>query len=128
MTNIYLQPPKDIVLTEREQETWNDIVSGMPVDWFVSGDAHVIVSLVKTHWVCRDLEKQLESARASKDDAMFGKLLGDYDKAVRLVLTLSTKLRLTQQSRVTKGAAGTAVAHAGSHNRKPWDVQIPTKQ
>jgi len=37
-------------------------------------------------------------------------------------LTLSTKLRLTQQSRVTKGAAGTAVAHGGSHQRKPWDV------
>jgi hypothetical protein len=54
------------------------------------------------------------------DMAARAKLLGMFDTATRAALAIARSLRITQQARITKGAAATAHNNAGGGLRKPW--------
>ena len=136
-------PPPE--LNEREAKTWREIVARLPPGWFTSDNSAVLKELCRHVRLSDDLTADIATARAAVDDARrasisTGKLLRDYLVLLRAhalqserIGTLSTKLRLTNQSREAKAAR--SQADAASTYPEPWndwrrnpDDGTPTEQ
>lgn len=105
------EPPRD--LTPAEAAVWRDFVADMPAAWF----RPVTLPLLKSYCRCAVRMDDLEHAyRNAEDDEECERLEGRIERQGKLMTSLSTKMRLTQQATYDKKKSkGPAV-------RKPWEA------
>ena len=114
-------PPGD--LTEFEASLWRTITESKPSDWF-RPDSHELLSAYCRHASThRLLDGQVEAFKPewlTTADGLtaFGKILQLRNAEVRIMLALSTAMRITQQSVMR---ADSATARAGTASTaQPW--------
>jgi hypothetical protein len=115
------EPPAE--LTAEEAKEWVAITNKMPVDWFPREQHPLLVELVQAIVMSRRLAAEI-AASAS---------LGEAEKPVKLKLqiahtiaAISTKLRLTNQSRYGKRTAERLSEKTNQQGRtRPWEVSVP---
>lgn len=116
-------PPGDF--TARQVAIWAGIVAEKPAGWFDAASVPLLAAY------CRGVEfvEQLAAAIAELGDECLTdpillkrlRYLSDMlDKQEKRLVTIATKLRLTQQSRYNPAAADTA--HRNSVKPKLWEV------
>lgn len=115
------EPPNH--LNKKESGVWREIVGTKPNDWFSEENLPLLEAYCQHVILYRTVGKRLQKLRAthldSSDDIdMYDKLLKMSDREAKLLSSLATKMRLTQQSRYTTKAAGTANQSSG--RKKPW--------
>jgi hypothetical protein len=126
-------PPPEF--DEREAKTWTKITRSLPPDWF-AGSQPLLTELCRHIRLSDDLIADAARARSVVDElrktqAPTSKLLLDAAKQYRTLLrlhalqsqqigVLSTRLRLTPQSRYDKSVAAVA-AKAADEGPFPWD-------
>lgn len=113
-------------MTEFQQDVWDRIVGSEAGDFFRTSASQ---QLLKEY--CRHVES---AHRVSSMVALYEKPgaavnIGEYEQLLRMrdretkaLADKATKLRLTNQSRYTPQAAGTAAKKATTE-RKPWQMQ-----
>ena len=91
-------PPDN--LTQEQVEVWKNMVSGLPVDW-VPPSTHGLLETYCRHVVSSRQIQQLISETERKEELdidQYNKLLRMAEREVRVISSLMTKMRLTQQS------------------------------
>src|SRR5688500_12712500 len=105
-------------LLDEELALWQAVVDSKPVDWFGEDSAPLLVEYVRAKVMCDLLDLQVKAAIAGGGEPETAGLIKSYldmrDKESKRLLSIGTKLRLTQQSRCTPQAAATAAAKVGS--------------
>lgn len=118
-----IQPPSD--LTAEELALWTAVTESKPVEWFGEDSAPLLTEYVRAKVACDMLDVHVKVAMASVGDPETAKSVKDLldmrDKESKRLLSIGTKLRLTQQSRYTPQAAATATKKAGGE--RPWARQ-----
>ena len=118
------EPPQ--VLSDPERLIWRQVVGAHPFDWFAPSCWGMLADYCRA-WV---LSNELALAIAEydgppKDSEGFrrwNRLLERRDKNARLLATLGTKMRITNQSTRTERQAATGVRNTPAG--KPWDYDI----
>lgn len=106
-------------------EIWRAVVATRPHDWFSADteallEAYVLAVIshrVVSKQVCATKPATLETADGL---AAYDRLTKMQERQARVMATLATKLRLTNQARYTPKAAGTAATKA--KGARPWDA------
>jgi hypothetical protein len=120
-------PPEE--LTEEEAEEWRAIAGRMPPDWFTR-ESHPLLAaycrhIVAARLLAKDIERfsrfPPEVRLASDGIELYDRLRKMADRESRVITTLATKMRLSQQSRYTENRAATA-ANRSKTVSKPWEV------
>jgi hypothetical protein len=95
------------------------VVATKPADWFDDDSAPVLKEYVRAATTSDILDRRVKAAMEGGDSVdEVKKLLDMRDKEARRLVTMATKLRLTQQSRYTEKTASTANRKAGG--KRPW--------
>lgn len=120
----YPEPPEG--LTDEQQGLWREIVRTKPVDWWGADSYPILAQYVRcitdSRVQARAIDNFQESWLADPEGLKRFKTLMDVRKATSAQLvSLATKMRLTQQSRYTEGSAATAARRA-SAPKKPWEA------
>jgi hypothetical protein len=123
------RPPPPEELGEAEAEEWRAIAGRMPPDWFTRESHPLLVAycrhIVAARVLAADMAKFMrfppEMRLTSDGIDLYDKLRKMADRESRVITTLATKMRLSQQSRYTENRAATA-ADRGKTVRKPWEV------
>ncbi|OLB75445.1 MAG: hypothetical protein AUI16_11685 [Alphaproteobacteria bacterium 13_2_20CM_2_64_7] len=129
------RPPPPPELDPREARTWRQITASLPADWFTSGNHLLLKELCRHVRLSDDTLIDIGRERAAVDEILKTptpppKLLVEALKKYRAALqshvlqsdaiaSLSTKLRLTAQSKYGHRAAKTA-AETVSPYPDPW--------
>src|SRR5687767_261427 len=103
---VRLQPPAD--LESEEAALWRRIVEAKPADYFGDESAPVLAEYVRASVMADLLDKQVKAAIAGGEASEIKSMLQLRDMESKRVLSIATKLRLTNQSRYTPQAAATA--------------------
>jgi hypothetical protein len=104
-------PPAPDVLSERQAELWRQITRSKPADWWDAGSLPVLRALVCHIDTCELVQLHFAAVGSPGDpDALdrLERLARLRERESKSVASLSTKLRLTQQSRYTPLSARTA--------------------
>jgi hypothetical protein len=121
------RPPKD--LTPKQRAIWRELVADLDRDWF-SDTHHLLKELCAHIDYARMLAAGIEEVRAqlvglpvgSKEEKALSRqlasLLRQHGKQSASIANLSTKLRLTPQSRQSARRADQVRARTGP---RPWD-------
>lgn len=109
--SVHLLPPEG--LTEDQAGVWRTVVGARSADFFSEDAAPLLEEYCRVVVMCRLLAFQVEAALAADEPSSLKALLGMRDKESRRMASLATKLRLTNQSRYTPQAAGTAAKKGG---------------
>jgi hypothetical protein len=109
-------PPKS--LTKREKDLWGEVVDTKPAGWWDADSLPVLREYVRAAVTCDLLDARVRSAFRSGDDAALRGALDMRDKEARRMVSLATKMRLTQQSRYDAKTAATADQRAAG--KRPW--------
>lgn len=118
-------PPED--LNKAQTEIWERTVANEGADVFKTAALQQllkeycrhVISAMKLATMIEAMERQTQM---SPDDLCdYDKLLKMRDRETKAIGDKATKLRLTNQSRYTPQAAGTAAKKAGS-DLKPWQM------
>lgn len=104
--SVHLEPPTG--LTEDQAEVWRSVVGARSADFFGEDAVPLLEEYCRVVVMCRLLAIQIEAGIAGGDAAELKTLLDMRDKESRRMTSLATKLRITNQSRYTPQAAGTA--------------------
>jgi hypothetical protein len=116
-------PPED--LTEFQREVWERTVANEAADVFKTAALQQLLKEYCRHVETADrLSKQVDRATSEGSNLSYQDidcLLRMRDRETKALADKATKLRLTNQSRYTPGAAGTASKKAAE--RKPWQMQ-----
>lgn len=117
------QPPDR--LSAEAVAVWREIVASKPHDWFTADNRHLLEALCGAIVAHRAIAAQLTACSTgglTSDEALkrYDRLTKLADRLIRVMATVSTKLRLTNQSRYTPAAAGTASKKA--RGARPWDA------
>lgn len=91
-------------LTETEAAVFRDTAAAMPAGWFKADSLPLLVEYSRAVDVCNRLAAMREMPDMSLKDLAV--LLAAHEKQARLVISLATKMRLTQQSRILPDQAG----------------------
>lgn len=114
-------PPKD--LGKEEQIEWKAIVNRMPVDWFREEQFPLLSQLCRHIVLGRDVSDRVKAFLRPKMDTAqirdYSRLLNMMTKQTKTIATLSTKLRLTNQSKYYASKAFTKIRKASAN--KPWE-------
>jgi len=108
-------------LTGADAEFFRQVVDSKPADWFGEDTAPLLVEYVRAKRTCDALDLQVEAALAGGEVQDIKAAMQLRDMESRRLLSIGTKLRLTQQSRYTPKAAATA--SKGTGGAKPWAVK-----
>ena len=122
VVEIVQRPGAPDELTDEEAREWEAIVARMPGDWFSRETWPLLVQLCR-HTVAARRVAQLVHQEEQSDDfnlAYWDRLLRAQERQSALLMSLATKMRLTQQSRYGPRAAATAARDAGG-GPKPWE-------
>ncbi len=114
-------------LNEAEARIWRETVSSEPVDFFATSALRALLADYCRHRA--SVEMVSEVLQAFKADWLknaegakrYHGLLRMRDLETRAAAGMATKLRLTNQSRYTPQAAGTASRNTAK-GMKPWEV------
>jgi hypothetical protein len=110
------EPPS--YLSEDESALWRDVVAVKPVDWFMRDSQPILVAYCQSAIMHRGLCKRWRDADpAAPYDAKLIELINATSNRMSM---LAVKLRLTNQSRFTPGAASTATKKATP--LRPWET------
>ena len=112
-----------------EGQLFADVVNSKPADWFGEDSAPLLVEYVRAQGMCDQLDQNIKAALSGGRDGdepipleLLGKVIEGFmklrDMEAKRMLSIGTKLRLTQQSRYTPKAASTANSKAGA--ARPW--------
>lgn len=114
------KPPSD--LTDFQRNVWERTVANEAADTFKTAALQQLLIEYCRHVEMADwLEKSIQGCKAEGDLDDLVKLVRLRDCETKALADKATKLRLTNQSRYTPGAAATA-AKKGSTERKPWQM------
>ena len=106
------RPPSD--LNPSQAQVWINIVSNEPSDYFTTAATQSLLKemvrhITSSHFLAQQIEAIEESGILNPDHFKdYQKLLSLRDKETRAIADKATKLRVTNQSRYTTKAAGTA--------------------
>ena len=118
------KPPSD--LTKFQQGVWERTVANEAADVFRTAALQQLLKEYCRHVETADrLSKQVDRATCDGSNLSLQDvdiLCRMRDRETKALADKATKLRLTNQSRYTPGAAGTA-AKKGASERKPWQMQ-----
>lgn len=116
-------PPSD--LTAFQKEVWERTVANEAADVFRTAALQQLLKEYCRHVETADrLSKQVDRATCDGSNLSLQDidiLCRMRDRETKALADKATKLRLTNQSRYTPGAAGTA-AKKGAAERKPWQL------
>lgn len=109
--NFQQRPPTPEHLSDPEKLEWRAIVGALPGDWFPRESHAALAALcrhtVRSRLLGRQISKVEDRCFASEDALRFlDKLLAMLERETRCITALSRSMRLTQQTRIDKGAAG----------------------
>jgi hypothetical protein len=119
------RPPAPSDMTDFQREVWDRTVGNEAADVFRTA---ALQQLLREY--CRHVESAhrvsalialIEKPGAAVDLDEYEKLLRMRDRESKALADKATKLRLTNQSRYTPGAAATAAKNA-SEAKKPWQM------
>lgn len=106
-------------LSASEKALWERVVDSKPAEWFGADSVPLLIEYVRCAGECDTLHDMVVQALTDGDDVPVLKdVMKLRDMASRRLLSIGTKLRLTQQSRYNPGTASTATAKTAA--RKPW--------
>ena len=112
-------------LTEFQAEVWDRTVANEPADQFKTAALQQLLKEYCRHVETADrLSKQVDRATdvgSNLELSEIDTLLRMRDRETKALADKATKLRLTNQSRYTPQAAGTAAKKAATE-RKPWQM------
>ena len=112
-----MAPPRD--LSDEESRLWREVVDSKPVEWFQPDSAPLLTEYVRAVVMSGQLDIQVKAALVGGETGELKALLDMRDKESKRVVSIATKLRLTQQSRYTPQAAATANKKAAGG--RPWE-------
>jgi hypothetical protein len=114
------KPPSD--LTDFQRGVWERTVGSEAADTFRTAALQQLLAEYCRHVEMADwLEKSIQGCKDGGDLDDLVKLVRLRDCETKALADKATKLRLTNQSRYTPQAAGTASKKAGAE-RKPWQI------
>lgn len=111
-------PPQH--LTQEEAALWREVVAPKPADWFMRDTQPILEAYCHASVMHRALCKRWRDTSdlaEVKDIATLVKLINETSNRMSM---LAVKLRLTNQSRFTPGAASTASRKVQSI--RPWET------
>jgi phage terminase small subunit len=116
-------PPDE--LTPEQADEWRAVVGRMPADWFTRENQAMLVDLCRHVVIARRVSEQIDAfdpAWLADDEGLkrYDKLTAILERHTRTIASLSTRMRLTQQSRYNAAAANTASEKAKGPV-KPWE-------
>lgn len=118
------RPPAPSDLTEFQREVWDRTVGNEAADVFRTAALQQLLKEYCRHVETADrLSKQVDRATGDGSNLSLQEidtLLRMRDRETKALADKATKLRLTNQSRYTPGAAGTASKK--SADKKPWQI------
>ena len=106
-------------LSDDESRLWREVVDSKPVEWFQPDSAPLLTEYVRAVVMSDQLDIQVKAALVGGETGELKALLDMRDKESKRVVSIATKLRLTQQSRYTPQAAATANKKAAGG--RPWE-------
>ena len=117
-----LTPPQRLAI--EAAAIWREVVAAKPHDWFSSDSAHLLEAYCHAVVSHRFISIGVADFDTSKMAAPTGVALYDQltrmqERQARVMASLATKLRLTQQSRYTPSAAATAAKTV--RGARPWE-------
>ena len=125
-TDIDGRPKAPSDLTEFQREVWDRTVANEAADVFKTAALQQLLREYCRHVETADrLSRQVDTATCDGTNYSLQEidtLLRMRDRETKALADKATKLRLTNQSRYTPGAAGTAAKNAAK-DRKPWQMQ-----
>lgn len=114
------KPPAE--LTDEQASEWLSIVDRLSADWFTRENFAVLAQYCRHIVSARRLSQLIEAEEASDEFTLF-----KYDALLRMqcresatMMSLATKMRLTQQSRYAARGAAKKSLDAGTA-KKPWE-------
>jgi hypothetical protein len=110
-----LAPPPN--LSGPEAVLWAQVIDSKPADWFDVDTAPVLKEYVRAAVTCDALDARVKAALSGGDDLK--PLLDMRDKESRRMVSMATKMRLTQQSQYSHRAA--ASANGRTSGKRPWE-------
>ncbi len=111
-------PPKH--LTPQQVKVWEEVISSVPAGWFQSED--VLLTQYCHHvQTAHELGQLVDNFDLRGCDIkQLNRLLMMRERETRALTHLATKMRLTQQSRITARSAGTST-ECHTAGRRPWE-------
>ena len=116
------RPEPSLQLTPEQQDIWIRVCDALPADWFGPETYDVLIQYCR-HVDAGNKIAQLLDAELSRnplDLVEIEKLTKMQERESRTMVSLATKMRITQQSSYTDKSSSTA--KAGSRNKsRPWE-------
>jgi phage terminase small subunit len=120
-----MEPP--LRLLAEASAIWREVVATKPSDWFNADSSHLLEAychaVVSHRLVSKSVMMFTDEALAQVGGPKQYELLTRMqERQTRVIATIATKLRLTQQSRYTPQAAATASKKVSGGGSRPWDA------
>lgn len=119
--------PPPHTLSDRQRALWLQIVNSKPAGWFTDDTQPMLAALVAHIETFELLEREFRGVNSLDTADKLGwleKLARMRERESRAIASLSTKLRITQQSRYTPKAASTATKRT---TPAPWETPARAK-
>ena len=129
LTTLKVRPAPWPGLAKREVELWKHVVDSLPVNWFGTGDLPLLAAYVRATYLHERASARLATAElvVTNDKGVDGvnPLVRVQTAAASTMASLSTKLKLTQSTRMQPQQAGARLRN-GTNNvespsARPWD-------
>lgn len=107
-------------------EVWRSVVASKPHDWFTADSVYLLEAYchaVVSHRLISIGVAEFDTSKMGSTEGvkLYDQLTRMQERQARVMASLATKLRLTQQSRYTPQAAATAAKKVGGGSGRPWD-------
>ena len=120
------RPPPPSALSDRQKSLWVQITAAKPPDWFGPDTWPLLWALTAHTETFEDIQRELgclDDLDPPVKRYWLDRLTKMRERETRAIASISTKLRLTQQSRYTPGAANTASKRHPC--ARPWEEPNP---
>lgn len=116
-----LERPKPLRGMSAAQKTiWENTIASKPIEWWTPDTLPLVAEYVRAVDTCNHLDRRVSKA-LSGDHGELDDWLKSRDREAKRVVSIATRLRLTQQSRYTPGAAATVSKRQSASGNRPWD-------
>lgn len=119
------EPPEN--LNAKQAALWRNIVATKPPDWFLADTLPLLEAYVIAIGLAGALQAELDKFGQTplgnaKNFARFRRLVSMHQQQVKMLTTLATKLRITQQSRFDKNKAASQARNGAPSKALPWQT------